>query len=41
LGTEGWWADSAMRYRFESLKQAAGDMWPQYPGEYSIVEIEA
>ena len=39
LGTEGFWPDSIARYRFEAMKQQAGELWPVNPGECSEVEV--
>lgn len=39
LGTEGFWPDTVTRYRFEAMKQAAGGLWPVWPGECSEVEV--
>ncbi len=34
LGMEGWWPNPEMKKLYEKVKQWAGELWPQYPGEW-------
>jgi hypothetical protein len=36
LGSLGWYPDEDGKILFHRVRDMAGNMWPQYPGEYSV-----
>ena len=36
LGSLGWYPDENGKRLFLAVRAIAGDMWPEYPGEYSL-----